>query len=419
MATVTTTEPTTGPTSFHRTATHPARCPVGGTAEPRVGDDQPLPEVDDVQGWHGRNLHREPGVGMPQSGRCGVIVMHMRPLPFVLAATACAIFPVAVRAAEPDLEAASARFKKYFDEGDYRSAIDAAQEAGRIALDTYGPDAPETAACAHNLAEALVQRGFLEDAEALLMHALSVNEKKLGVAAAATASDLNSLGHLSWRRNKPQAAEGYYKRALQAREKTLGADHVDTATTLDNLAVLYDSQQRFRESEPLHTRAIAIFLATPGHEVAAATAINNLAEMHSKRGELAAAEKLYRRSLEILEKKLGVDHPTTALSLGNVGAACAEQGLFLEAETMLQRALAVREKHYGQDHEYTINALYHLGSLYADMGRYEAAEPLLTRAVAAGGRVFGPDDRRTGMMRNLLRDIRRHTPAPARARTGN
>lgn len=241
--------------------------------------------------------------------------MHMNRLPFIIASAAMVALSVAVRAAEPDLDAATARFKALFDQGDYPSAIDAAQEAGRIALDHYGPDAPETAACVHNLAEALVRRGFLEDAEALLAHALSVNESTLGATAAATASDLNSLGHVNWLRNKPQEAEAYYRRALQAREKTLGADHVDTATTLDNLAVLYDSQRRFRESEPLHARAIAIFLAAPGREVDAATAINNLADMHSRRGEHDAAEKLYRRSLEILEKKLGIDHPTTALRL--------------------------------------------------------------------------------------------------------
>lgn len=344
--------------------------------------------------------------------------MQFAPLPCMLAMWAGVALAVEVRAAEPDLQAVTAKFKSLYQEGDYQSATNVAQEALRIAFEQHGVDAPETAAAAHNLAVVLVERGFLDDAEKLLLHSMSVNEKKLGADAAATASDLHGLGHLYWRRGKPEAAETYYKRALRTREKTLGSDHVETALTLDSLAVLYDSQRRFRESVPLHNKAIAIFLAAHGREVDAAIAINNLADMHSKRGEHGEAEKFCRRSLEILEKALGADHPTTALSLGNVGAACVEQRKFPEAEVMLQRALAVREKRYGPDHEYTVNALYNLASLYADMGRYEAAEPLLERAVEAGDRVYGTDDRRARLMHDLLRDVRRHTSASPGARPG-
>lgn len=344
--------------------------------------------------------------------------MQFAPLPCMLAMWAGVALAVEVRAAEPDLQAVTAKFKSLYQEGDYQSATNVAQEALRIAFEQHGVDAPETAAAAHNLAVVLVERGFLDDAEKLLLHSMSVHEKKLGADAAATASDLHGLGHLYWRRGKPEAAETYYKRALRTREKTLGSDHVETALTLDSLAALYDSQRRFRESVPLHNKAIAIFLAAHGREVDAAIAINNLADMHSKRGEHGEAEKFCRRSLEILEKALGADHPTTALSLGNVGAACVEQRKFPEAEVMLQRALAVREKRYGPDHEYTVNALYNLASLYADMGRYEAAEPLLERAVEAGDRVYGTDDRRARLMHDLLRDVRRHTSASPGARPG-
>lgn len=54
-------------------------------------------------------------------------------------------------------------------------------------------------------------------------------------------------------------------------ESQLRADHPDVANSLNNLAVLYESQGRYSEAEPLALR-----------------------------------------SLQICEQQLGVDHPTTA-----------------------------------------------------------------------------------------------------------
>ena len=41
-------------------------------------------------------------------------------------------------------------------------------------------------------------------------------------------------------------------RALQISERQLGAEHPDTATSLNNLAVLYQSQGKYSEAEPLY-----------------------------------------------------------------------------------------------------------------------------------------------------------------------
>ena len=49
-----------------------------------------------------------------------------------------------------------------------------------------------------------------------------------------------------------------------------------------------------------------------------ATSLNNLAYLYKRQGRYAEAEPLYLRSLAILEKALGPDHPSVALSLNNL-----------------------------------------------------------------------------------------------------
>jgi tetratricopeptide (TPR) repeat protein len=46
----------------------------------------------------------------------------------------------------------------------------------------------------------------------------------------------------------------------------LGKDHPDVATWLNNLAVLYKSQGRYEEAEPLYLRALAILFDRLGAE---------------------------------------------------------------------------------------------------------------------------------------------------------
>ena len=45
---------------------------------------------------------------------------------------------------------------------------------------------------------------------------------------------------------------------LALRQKLLGDDHPDVATSFNNLALLYDSQGKYSEAEPLYIQALNI-----------------------------------------------------------------------------------------------------------------------------------------------------------------
>jgi hypothetical protein len=51
-----------------------------------------------------------------------------------------------------------------------------------------------------------------------------------------------------------------------------------------------------------------------------ATSLNNLALLYRSQGKHAEAAPLFRRSLAIMEKALGPDHPTTKIVRSNLGA---------------------------------------------------------------------------------------------------
>jgi tetratricopeptide (TPR) repeat protein len=67
-------------------------------------------------------------------------------------------------------------------------------------------------------------------------------------------------------------------------------------------------------------------------------------------GHYAEAEPLYQRSLAIVEKALGPEHPHVAPILNNLAELYRAQGRYIEAEPLYQRALAIDEKALGPDH---------------------------------------------------------------------
>ena len=55
-----------------------------------------------------------------------------------------------------------------------------------------------------------------------------------------------------------EEAEPLYLQALQLTRSLLGESHPDVATSLNNLAELYRSQGRYEEAEPLYLQALQL-----------------------------------------------------------------------------------------------------------------------------------------------------------------
>jgi tetratricopeptide (TPR) repeat protein len=70
--------------------------------------------------------------------------------------------------------------------------------------------------------------------------------------------------------------------------------------------------------------------------------LNNLAGLYQAQGQYAAAQPLYERSLAILVKALGPEHPNVARSLENISGLYTGMGKAEEAEQFADRAAKIR-----------------------------------------------------------------------------
>ncbi len=86
----------------------------------------------------------------------------------------------------------------------------------------------------------------------------------------------------------------------------------------------------------------------PEHPQVAA-GLNNLALLYKTQGKYTEAEPLYRRALAIVEKALGPEHPNAAQVLGNYAELLRKTNRDAEAAKLEARAKAIRAKNAAQN----------------------------------------------------------------------
>ena len=89
--------------------------------------------------------------------------------------------------------------------------------------------------------------------------------------------------------------------------------------------------------------------------------------------------RLLKRSLAILRKTLGPDHPDVAAVLNNLAELYHDQGRYADAEPLYKRSLAIREKALGPDHPDVATSLNNLALLYET----KVAMPKPSRSISA------------------------------------
>jgi tetratricopeptide (TPR) repeat protein len=152
--------------------------------------------------------------------------------------------------------------------------------------------------------------------------------------------------------------------------------------SLNQLARLYNSQGKYNEAEPLYLRSLSIVEKQLGeNHPHFATSLNNLAGVYYSQRKYNEAEPLLLRSLSIVEKQLGENHPEVASSLNNLAKLYRNQGKYNEAEPLYLRSLSIVEKQLGENHPHFASILNNLAGLYQSQGKYNEAEPLYLRSL--------------------------------------
>ncbi|NNG25805.1 tetratricopeptide repeat protein [Telluria aromaticivorans] len=241
-----------------------------------------------------------------------------------------------------------------------------------------------------SLASVYAATARLALAESTGQRALEIRLATLGPASARTRANLRKLAAVAGARGNLQQARTYLTQAQASAEKQLGTAHADFPEELTWIAQKYYELGQYDDSEMLQRRALAIAEARTDPGTALESPLNGLAWTLGARGAHSEAERLFRRAVELREKRYGKEHHLYAAALAGLGLQLSKLDRHGEAEQALQQALALREVFLGKFDGEVALALNQSGTGWARQGKLAEAEAAFKKSLALRERVYTP-----------------------------
>jgi tetratricopeptide (TPR) repeat protein len=293
-----------------------------------------------------------------------------------------------------------------------------------------GRESVDVADALVSLAVTRRESGEFADAEAMNRRAIAIAEAQLGPDDPKTAEYLIALADVFdvTRTDVKQLeqAEALYRRAAGILEKDQGKD---LANVLKQQARVLDYLDRPQEAETVLRQALELWQRTHSPDdpdVAYILGALALSIVHqdrlADRGDedvprLAEAETLLRRTVALLEAKLGPNHPDVLDRLGSLGGVLRTLGRPQDGEAIYRKVIAGYETIYGADNFRTGRQILSLGFMLRNEKRLKEAEQVLRRATGILEKSLGPDYLEVGwgyqFIGFVLKDTRRPREAKA------
>ena len=184
-----------------------------------------------------------------------------------------------------------------------------------------------------------------------------------------------------YQQNHYQESELLDQRKIAIDLKALGPNHPSVGNDLNALALLYVSQHRYKDAEPLLMRALTIYETAYGNDnILVIKAQATLASVEYFLGNIEQAAQLYRTALSNGISTLSNKDLQTARILNELGFLYFQQGKLQEAATFYEWALASTQGAVGDDNPLFAACMKDYAQLLRALGRQAEATALDMRA---------------------------------------
>ena len=241
--------------------------------------------------------------------------------------------------------------------------------------------------------------GRWDDAYQQALKAYDIRRGIIGSEHPLTLTTMYIVARCLYNQSKFEAADSMFQQHFNIAKRTLGSEHQETLRSMGFVAMikfLYKRQLREGEEsyrKTLELRERALGLDHPD----TLTCMKNLGLMLRRQGKHVAAVEMHRKALMHQEKLLGSQHPDTLVSLDYLSEALTATGDHKTAEEMCRMALQLQESRLGPRHPKTFQIMGTLAHVLSCQMRYKDSEKMYRQVLAIRKEVLGIDHRDTIM----------------------
>jgi tetratricopeptide (TPR) repeat protein len=161
-----------------------------------------------------------------------------------------------------------------------------------------------------------------------------------------------------------QEAREAAERAFETAARSYEASDLELGEFSNRVARAHVMAANYTRAEQLYAETLTVRERSLPDGVLAAQSVSGLAQVALQANENVKAEDLFRRSLPLLEKFLGREHPQVASNVLGLGLIHYRRRDYANAAALFLRALAALEKSFGSDHRASAACLNNLGLVF-------------------------------------------------------
>jgi len=276
--------------------------------------------------------------------------------------------------------------------GDFAAASRKLEEADRLWERDPGPPASLRAIILSNLGETYEQLGRWREARTCFEHAISVNTTTLGNKNVHTAYSMVRLATIEMLLGNPAHAEELLNTALPVERQSLPGSAVELSGALSFFSMLKLQKGEASAAEELAQEGVEASGSLNRDSPEYAGSLTTLAGVYIVEHDLTRATPLLNRAIDILERRLGLEHPRLAPMLMDRAMIFQGEEKTSLAEADATRAVAILTHESGGDGINTAWAKARLSGVYLDEGKVKEAEEILPQAVERQRRFYDRPD---------------------------
>lgn len=265
----------------------------------------------------------------------------------------------------------------YMWENEWEAAERAAREAHAGYSQSYPERHPDRVLSQTTLADVLLARNKIDEAEPLLHESLESQRLLYGESSSQVATIYDSLANVKRAQGLPKEAEQFARKALDSQSKSLGENHYMTAYFHSALASHLMKRSEYREAEEHLRRSLEVYAKTlpPDHQYVASSE-HMLGELMLNTRRLKDAEALLSAAMHRW-RRTKASEARVARSASALGEALYRMGRAQEAEHYLVQGYTVLAADESTSSEERIKARERLSRFYTDRGERQKLQQLI------------------------------------------
>lgn len=251
-------------------------------------------------------------------------------------------------------------------------------------------------------------RSYLDDYDGAYQKSgkvLKIADERFGPKSEEYGMAMIDLASLNIDKGEFDQAEGQLEVATDIIKEESGKKSINYYLALMELAELYQISGKYDKADETMKKAYRYLDKSGAESNLNVSTSEELAELYITQGRYKAAEDIIKRSIDLNEKKYGVDHYRLVKPLSLYSKLYLVTGDYIDAEKKVKRALDLSEKTLGDTSVAYMDNLSQLAEIYVAMGNYSEAQVIFKDARALIQRKFGKGNIREAAILERLADV--------------